>query len=200
MGEYAIRKSDGARIKIGTCELMYYLRYEDRNKVRKEPNSLDPATCTDIRFRLPFPDEDSILPGGEYKNPDRGERLYRMCGVGQSGYCEDFKDESTVENTGIIQLHHESGLLINVTCYHGVKLPDPSKDVRTAWNGKSWSFELVGVKPTADGRIWPIVHCRHCRSAWRYEWAEIWEYIPYDMQVRLRSYYEAETKLRAVSA
>ena len=33
MGEYAIRKSDNDCIKIGTCEDMYYLRYEDQDKV-----------------------------------------------------------------------------------------------------------------------------------------------------------------------
>ena len=33
MGEYARRKSDNESIKIGTCESMYYLRYEDRDKV-----------------------------------------------------------------------------------------------------------------------------------------------------------------------
>ena len=39
MGEYAIRKSDGESIKIGTCEDMYYLRYEDRFKVTPEEGS-----------------------------------------------------------------------------------------------------------------------------------------------------------------
>ncbi len=30
MGEYAKRLSDGTEIKIGTCEEMLYLRFEDR--------------------------------------------------------------------------------------------------------------------------------------------------------------------------
>ena len=58
MGEYAIRKSDRESIKIGTCEDMYYLRYEDQDKVI-------PDECSDFgyRWRIPFPDEDHILPG-----------------------------------------------------------------------------------------------------------------------------------------
>lgn len=58
MGEYAIRKSDRESIKIGTCEDMYYLRYEDQDKVI-------PDECSEFgyRWRIPFPDEDHILPG-----------------------------------------------------------------------------------------------------------------------------------------
>ena len=58
MGEYAIRKSDNDCIKIGTCEDMYYLRYEDQDKVT--PDSGSGFGC---RWRIPFPDEDHILPG-----------------------------------------------------------------------------------------------------------------------------------------
>ncbi len=34
MGEYAKRASDGVEVKIGTCEAMYYLRFEDRDASR----------------------------------------------------------------------------------------------------------------------------------------------------------------------
>ena len=33
MGEYARRKTDGEKIKIGTCESMYYCRYEQIGEV-----------------------------------------------------------------------------------------------------------------------------------------------------------------------
>ena len=58
MGEYAIRKSDRQSIKIGTCEDMYYLRYEDQDKVTPESGS-----DFGFRWRIPFPSEDKILPG-----------------------------------------------------------------------------------------------------------------------------------------
>lgn len=69
MGEYGYYHNN--LVKLGTCENMYYLRYEDRDKIEPENNSLDPAYTTNLRFRLPFPDEDHIQPG-QYHNYDRG--------------------------------------------------------------------------------------------------------------------------------
>ena len=64
MGEYATRKDIGERIKIGTCESMYYLRADQAREVYAEPGNVDPiADAAAIRFRFPFPDEDGIEPG-----------------------------------------------------------------------------------------------------------------------------------------
>ena len=41
MGEYA--KYNNQEIKIGTCETMYYLRYEDRHKVKALKGNVDPV-------------------------------------------------------------------------------------------------------------------------------------------------------------
>ena len=190
MGEYAKRKSDGARVKIGTCEDMYYLRYEQRHLVAHESGNVDPARDPNgLRFRLPFPDEDHIQPG-DFEPYDRSQRLYRQCGVGASSYCEDFKDESTLEEPGIIQLRHECGLLVNVPCYHGIKLPEVVKPMQSFWNGKGWFFVLSSLR-VADGVVYPVVRCQHCGGAWRYQWRDVWDYIPLDMQRALRVYAEA---------
>jgi hypothetical protein len=162
MGEYAIRKSDGAHIKIGTCEDMYYLRYEDRDKVRPLPNNVDPVKyASELRFRLPFPDEDHVKPG-DYEDFNRGVRL---CCKTSTGY--------------------------NVPCYHGQKLPDLG-NARAFWNGKGHSFELTQVRPVdVNGvvKLIPIVHCRHCGKAWRYTWDEVLPYV-LDKQLldRLKEY------------
>ena len=187
MGEYAIRKSDGEEIKIGTCECMYYLRYEDRWKVQKLPNSLDPSKETDLYFRLPFPDEDSVLLGN-YTPYKRGERLYRVVKskTSRPDYCEDFHDPEIVTDPGIIQLTHESGLLVNVPCFHGEKLPELG-GAKTFWNGKAWCLELSSIKNTEKG-IFPIVHCRFCGHAWRYAWEEIMPYLHGEMKIRLEKY------------
>lgn len=177
MGEFATRLDDGERVKIGTCGDMFYLRYEDRTKVKAEPGDTDPvAEAHQLRFRLPFPDEDSLQPG-EYHNAFRGERLARMV----LGHAEDFKPELGPGSLGLLggslQLRHECGLIINVPCHHGLKLPDVNGEGgRMHWNGKSWFLELFQVKPTTDG-VKPIVRCRWCRDAWRFEWSEIWDYI-----------------------
>ena len=69
MGEYA--KYGNRQIKIGTCEDMYYLRFDQRRKVRPEDGSVDPVRdAHSLRFRFPFPDEDGISPG-EFADHDR---------------------------------------------------------------------------------------------------------------------------------
>jgi hypothetical protein len=181
MGEYAIRKSDGAQIKIGTCEMMYYLRFEDRHKVRAlVPNNVDPVLeAPELKFRLPYPDEDAVLPG-DYTDYARGYRLWKKTGM---GHCQDFEDPDTVKDPGIIQLTHKSGLLLNVPCYHGHKLPDVATPMTAFWNGKSWSLELAWLRPAeynvVGGKVsvFPVVQCRHCGHLWRYTWYDIWDYI-----------------------
>jgi len=179
MGEYAVRNSDGEQVKIGTCESMYYLRYEDRAKVSRLENSLDASTETNLFWRLPYPDEDNVQIGN-YEVYNRGERLCR----GEGDCCVDFSDPSTIESPGAVQLTHPSGLLVSVPCYHGEKLPE-GNEIKAHWNGKSWSYELAFVKNLEDGTVWPVVHCRHCGRMWRYEWSEILPYLHGKIKERL---------------
>jgi hypothetical protein len=192
MGENAIRKSDNTEVKIGTCENMYYLRYEDRHKVRPIKNNVDPVReAESLRFRLPFPDEDAVSIG-EYEDFNRGQRLYLN---GPISHNDEFRDESTVSDPGMIQLTHASGLLLSVPCYHGIKLPDVTAPMKVFWNSKSWFLELFQLRPTPNG-VKPIIRCRHCRNTWRYDWSDIWDYVPGDgLRAALRSYMEAETTM-----
>lgn len=176
MGEYA-KRLDEVEIKIGTCESMYYLRYEDRLKVLAIQNSLNPATTKNLFWRLPFPDEDTI-PIGQYGDYHRGERLYDSNSL-------DYKLPESP--TGILQMHHQSGLLINVECYHGNKLPEGSKDISVAWNGKSFFSELAHIKNTENG-ILPIVRCRFCDEIWRSTWENVLPFLHGEMKVRLEKY------------
>jgi hypothetical protein len=199
MGEYAIRKSDGTEVKIGTCESMYYLRFEDRYKVTAKHGNVDPVKdCTQIRFRLPFPDEDAIEIG-QYGNHERGQPLYKptfnLQGVA-NGH-EEFADASTVSDPGMVQLTHACGLLLNVPCYHGQKLPELGDRV-AHWNGKSWFLELYQLRPIlVEGvlRVLPVVHCRFCGHAWRYQWADVLDYIPEPMRSRLAVYAESQSQV-----
>jgi hypothetical protein len=192
MGEYAIRKSDETEIKIGTCEEMYYLRYEDRDKVRVLSGNVDPvAEANELRFRLPFPDEDGLQPG-EYEDFARGLRLYRSH-AGSLGH-DDFEPPNT--DPGTIQLHHDSGLLLNVPCYHGLRLPEVTAPMKAFWNGKSWATELTQLRPTPEG-VKPIVHCRFCGHKWRFDWVDIWDYVNgADVRAALRPYVDAEDAAR----
>jgi hypothetical protein len=156
MGEYAIRNSDGQEIKIGTCENMYYLRYSDRDKVRAMKGNVDPmdeSESKELRYRLPFPDEDNVRPG-EYKDYNRGALL-----------CA-FSDPETAEYPGIVQIVSKAGMMCNVTCYHGEKLPENTKDVKFFWNGKNSCFELNHLK-FIDGTVHGIYTCTECGASFR---------------------------------
>lgn len=188
MGEYAIRKNDKREIKIGTCESMYYLRYEDKDKVTCQEGSLDPSTELDLFWRLPFPDEDNVQPG-EYQKYNRGEPLYKNGVYG----AEYFSDPTTAKSPGIMQLKDEaSGLLVNVACYQGEKLPAGNADFKPFWNGKGNAYELAFVKNTKAG-VLPVVRCKFCGQMWRYSWEEILPFVNGELKNRLAKYAMAES-------
>jgi hypothetical protein len=175
MGEYGIRKNDGLGIKMGTCETMYYLRTTDKDKVVPQESSE-----FGWFWRIPFPDEDHILLG-EYTPYNRGERLYKD--------NQDFNDPETIDNPGIIQLTHNSGLIVSISCYHGLKLPKSNEDIKIAWNGKSWFFELTYIKTLENDITKPVVRCRWCNKLWSYDWEDILPYLNGKLKRRLQKWY-----------
>jgi len=189
MGEYA--HYNGQQIKIGTCENMYYLRYDERHAVATIRGNVDPATDLGLRFRVPFPDEDNMRPGS-YEPYNRGERLYKMerDHMGRE-YSVDFSMPAAADSPGTIQLSHESGLLFCVPCHHGERLPDVA-GIRFHWNGKTHSYELTSIKRHDDGNLWPVVTCRHCGQAWRAEWSEVLPYTHGELKRRLECYAKNE--------
>jgi hypothetical protein len=169
MGEYA--KFNGNEIKIGTCADMYYLRFADRHRVQALDGNVDPvADAEQLRFRLPFPDEDGVQIR-HYEPYRRGVRLWRH----DAG---DWTSPETADDPGTVQLKHEpSGLLVSARCYHGMRLPEASDDFpHVHWNGKGHSFELTATK-VLEGVAHGIVHCRHCGNLWRYPMAELLDWV-----------------------
>ena len=182
MGEYAKRLSDGAKIKIGACEEMLYLRFEDRYKVKPLPNSIQNLNIDGLFWRIPFPDEDRILPG-DYNKPFRKYILV------------DFEPEETVEMPGMMQLRHESGLQISLPCYHGFKLPELPEPAKACWNGKFANFFVLEYIKKHEGRLYPIISCRACGNIWRTDWEEILPYVTdKELKKRLEKYAEYTEK------
>jgi hypothetical protein len=75
MGENALYGRE--LIKIGTCENLYWLRFDQRFHVRSVEGSVNPVVHGNegkLRFRFPFPDEDSVSPGA-HQNFDRSADL-----------------------------------------------------------------------------------------------------------------------------
>ena len=132
MGEYATRIKDGAEIKIGTCESLYYLRYDQRNQVRYNFG----LGSDKWYWRIPMPSED-----------DRQAGDFEPSLLTKEGYIPAFLRINEDSNNPLLQAFGESegkmqtrveqlGMLVNIPCYHGIKLPESANGVKFFWNGK----------------------------------------------------------------
>jgi len=165
MGEYAIRKSDNSDIKIGTCDNMYYLRMEDKDKVDYD------GSWKNAFFRLPFSDEDDILPGG-YLDYNRHVVLY------------NFECKECGDNPGTTQLKSNHGMLLNVPCHHGEKLPENTGDIKAFFNGKGPHYALYRIK-IKDNKIIGLFGCMECGEKWTIPLEEIIDNV-YDKELKAR--------------
>lgn len=173
MGEYAIRKSDGVEVKIGTCDAMYYSRYEQRNDV------IYNYPIDNCFWRMPFPSEDGIEVG-DYE-------FHRDYDCNESRLKFEFlsKHEGIADDAGIIQFREEKqGLLVNVPCYHGIKTPTDTDEVKFFFNGRSNPLRLWAVK-NADEEMRIVVKCSSCEKMWSFDWNEI-EYYIQDLELKKR--------------
>ena len=167
MGEYA--KYNGKEIKIGTCEEMYYLRFDQRRSVQPLPNSLDPVKeAAELRFRFPWPDEDQSEPGGNGKGFDPFRRL-RIDGVSSLDQVDH----------GLVQFKatNGNGYLVSLPCPEGkVDLP-----ITFHKNGYGGAVHLVQQR-IKNGLLVPVFECGGCRNKWRIE--DPAELEPYLVAVR----------------
>lgn len=186
MGEHA--KYAGQNVKIGTCENIYYLRIEDARKVEPLEGNINPATDYNIRFRLPFPDEDNIHIGG-YVDHHRTEPLFKQ---EHNKYAEWYNpDWISDTEPGLIQFYNENaGILLNMPCYHGHKLPEVSNG-KASWNGKAPAIALALVKRTKEGGVIPILICKHCGTMFADTWENV---LPYVSDKVLKSRLEKHTQ------
>lgn len=189
MGEYAIRKSDGEHIKIGTCETMYYIRYEDRSKVEALPCSVDlkDAHKYGLRFRLPVFSEDGIEPGN-YEESEGSIPLFH----------EKTKKNFPIKGgkPGLIYVtHKDSGVQVTFPCYHGEKLPESYGKGDDEVSFRSFHShaisELVYLKAARmfnSDVILPVVRCKACGEEWRAKWEDILMYIEPAYRKRFAQY------------
>ena len=189
MGEYALYKNN--EIKIGTCETMYYLRYEDRHKVKAISGSVDPSRQPEgLRFRCPIYSEDGIEPGHYQSHINEGIWLYDK---------EKNFDLSECDAGRIAFRDEASGLQVTVPCYHGFKTADQDYgEIKLGFNGFSRPAYIKYLK-VHNGLVVPVIACKHCDSEWRTTWAEIWDFVPVafrgcDYKERFHDYYIAELK------
>lgn len=182
MGEYAKRISDGAEIKVGTCNWMYYARYSQRNDFE----AFTLGSKMNLIWRLPFLSEDCIQVG-DFKIHDSwkfNSEAELSCGF----YDAFATDECFKEpHRRFIQLYGE-GVNIEMPCYHGFKLPDNTGDIRLSRYGSGLPrIRLSGVKNT-ETELLAVLSCVDCGTSWT---MTIDEVLPHVVSPVMRSQLQA---------
>jgi len=162
MGEYA--KHKGEEIKIGTCEDMYYLRFDQRHLVQALPGNVDPNSddALSIRFRFPWPNEDRNEPG-DFEQYDKGVAVHYYDAYGMVKQ-DDIKAPAGVDHYTVQFVAH-AGYLLSLPCpegpqvlelpLNGGKMTVDLKGLNIHRNGFSGAVQLVRQKLLADGRLVP---------------------------------------------
>jgi hypothetical protein len=153
MGEYALHH--GERVKIGTCENMYYLRADQAGLVQAQSGNVDPMSdglAGAIRFRFPFPDEDGVEPGSF----DQFDRGVHVPGVTVPEGVEHYSVQFVAERGYVTSLPCPEALEPTT---HGLKVH------RNGWQG---AVQVVQQK-WFDGRLVTVCRCGGCHALYRVE-------------------------------
>ena len=165
MGEYASYK--GEHIKIGTCTMMYYLRWDQRKEVVALHGSVNPVTQAEqIWFRAPRKREDGIEPG----NFD----YYGWCGVQPIRFrikqecqrCADEVREIAMRENGIVQVRAKKlGVTCNVPCWHGYLGILPEGMFYNGFNSNLLGIAGLSIR---DGFAAALIGCLGCGDTFMY--------------------------------
>ena len=153
MGEHALY--NGRRIKVGTCEDMYYLRYSQASLVEAVDNSVDPVRDREeLRFRFPWPNEDDMEPGeidGEL------HRSVAVPGLTMPAFTEH----------GTVQFSATPGYLVSLPCPEGNQKGEGEH--RIGRNGFAGALRIVQQKPSGADLLL-VVMCGGCRAKVWLDW------------------------------
>lgn len=159
MGEYALY--NGEQIKIGTCESMYYLRWDQRHNVIPLPGNVDPIKDVEsIWFRIPKRDELNIEPGAfEYNGFCGAKPLQIAINKNNKKLIEELK-EIAIKSPGIYHLRAEKiGVTANIPCCHGFTTELPKGMHYNGFNPNVLGIEAVGYR---DGEAYARIACTAC--------------------------------------
>lgn len=152
MGEYA--SYSGRSIKIGTCEDMYYLRFDQVHLVKPEANSCDPVQyAKELRFRFPFPDEDNIEPG-QFDNHDRSVAVHGATAPADL-------EHSIVQ---FVASYPSRGYNVCLPCPESAEAPTHGLTVHR--NGFNGAVHLVQQR-IWEGRLAAVAKCGGCSARYR---------------------------------
>lgn len=170
MGEYL--KVNGVEIKIGICEDLYYIRFDDLKRaywtgqVQSVPGNGSGADYLDekngFRYRFPFPEEDGLRPGG-YADYNAA----RIVGVSPKwlhGLNVAHDDIVTHVSAGAMG-HAGQGSGYGVNLAH--KCPGAADFVRTCSAAPGRLPVAIMQQKQVDGQLWTVCACSYCGSKFR---------------------------------
>ncbi len=169
MGEYAMYA--GQRVKIGTCEDLYYLREEHRDRVQPLAGNVDVRRRRELamlRFRFPGPDEDATAAPGEDND---GHEFDRGLGVSMPwNRLGNMAAKLKEAEHGSIQLSRDYGngqLLASIPCPNGTEAL-PLTLHRNGWGRGDVILYQQGYRPAASDSgllvLAGIAGCAFCGS------------------------------------
>lgn len=159
MGEYI--KFQGEHVKIGTCEDLYYVTYDQlldmvQNGAEQAPHNLPPADylSNGFRYRFPFPNDD-------------GEDFDK--GVVVTAPPEMLRG---VEHTRICRSLTPRGDGYNINAFVDCPMSPDADPAQFSVGPHTRIVEIVQQK-AVDGCLWVVLRCPYCGNKWRIEpqWA-----------------------------
>lgn len=165
MGEYV--KLDGKGYKLGTCEDLYYVRYEQlagwikERRVEETIGNLPPREYMGgaFRFRFPFPNEDHCR---DFNGPE----VDFDYGLGVSLPDDlDFDIEHDRISTNIKAKSGDYGINASLPCPQSKDWAALPKEINSCvgqtWTGRTSYIEIVQQRPF-EGSLWTVIRCAHC--------------------------------------
>lgn len=157
MGEYIDCKY--GYIKLGTCEDLYYSRYDD---VKSLPEA-HAYIGNGFRYRFPFPEEDGTRPGS-YEPYNKGY----LIGIYPS-LAPKLAELIRSDEWDHQEICHSCSYngAYNVNVFHACPL-SRTPPARMSQNGASLAVVLEQQK-LIDGELWIVVACPYCGAKVRLE-------------------------------
>lgn len=159
MGEYASYK--GHEIKIGTCNTMYYLRWNQRKSVIPLSGNVNPVTQVgELWFRVPRHEEDGIEAGAFPFHGYCGAKPIRfLLKKGNPKFANEVK-QLAMESPGICQAsNRDIGVVCNIPCYHGNTTELPKGMFYNGFAPHTMGVSAIGIR---DGKAAALVCCVIC--------------------------------------
>ncbi|HUW09174.1 MAG TPA: hypothetical protein VM537_05555 [Anaerolineae bacterium] len=168
MGEYI--KFQDERLKVGTCEDLYYVTYDQllemvQNGAEQAPHNLPPADylANGFRYRFPFPNDD----GTDF---DKGVILYAP---------PDLLRDNEHERVCKSLAPKGGGYNINafITCPMS-----PDADPKQFSVGPHPRVVEVVQQKAVDNCLWLVLRCPYCGAKWRIPPDAATEFVEYIRQ------------------